>query len=30
LDYEVRKGGRYMNPKEWCHCLFEISKRAKK
>lgn len=30
LHYEVRKGGRYMNPIEWCYCLFEISKRAKK
>lgn len=30
LHYEVRKGGRYMNPKERCHCPFEISKRAKK
>lgn len=24
LHYEVRKGGRYMNPIEWCGCLLDI------
>lgn len=26
LHYEVRKGNRYMNPIEWCYCLFDILK----
>lgn len=26
LHYEVRKGKRYLNPIEWCCCLFEIWK----
>lgn len=30
LHYEVRKDSRYLNPIEWCYCLFEISKRSKK
>lgn len=24
LHYEVRKGKRFLNPKEWCYCLSEI------
>jgi murein DD-endopeptidase MepM/ murein hydrolase activator NlpD len=26
LHYEVRKGKRFLNPKEWCYCLLEILK----
>lgn len=26
LHYEVRKDKRYLNPKEWCYCLFDILK----
>lgn len=26
LHYEVRKGNRYLNPSDWCGCLFEILK----
>lgn len=26
LHYEVRKGSHYLNPKEWCYCLFEVLK----
>jgi murein DD-endopeptidase MepM/ murein hydrolase activator NlpD len=26
LHYEVRKGKRFLNPKEWCSCLLEILK----
>jgi len=26
LHYEIRKGKRFLNPKEWCYCLFEILK----
>lgn len=24
LHYEVRKGNRYLNPTEWCYCLFKV------
>lgn len=24
LHYEIRKGKRYLNPKEWCYCLLRI------
>ncbi len=24
LHYEVRKGKRWLNPKEWCYCLLEL------
>lgn len=24
LHYEVRKGKRYLNPREWCNCLLEM------
>lgn len=24
IHYEIRKGKRYLNPKEWCYCLFEM------
>ncbi|MDL2310168.1 M23 family metallopeptidase [Parabacteroides sp. OttesenSCG-928-B22] len=24
LHYEVRKGNRFLNPKEWCYCLLSI------
>lgn len=24
LHYEIRKGRRFLNPKEWCYCLYEI------
>lgn len=30
LHYEVRKDSRYLNPIEWCYCLFQISKHSKK
>jgi len=26
LHYEVRKGKRFLNPSEWCYCLFELMK----
>ena len=26
LHYEVRKGNRFLNPIEWCYCLFEVFK----
>jgi len=26
LHYEIRKGKRFLNPAEWCGCLFEILK----
>jgi Membrane proteins related to metalloendopeptidases len=26
LHYEIRKGKRYLNPAEWCYCLFQILK----
>lgn len=26
LHYEVRKGGRFLNPREWCDCLWEMMK----
>lgn len=26
LHYEVRKGKRFLNPTEWCYCLFEVFK----
>ena len=24
LHYEVRKGNRFLNPSEWCYCLYKI------
>ena len=24
LHYEIRKSKRFLNPKEWCYCLFEM------
>lgn len=30
LHYEVRKGKRFLNPAEWCCCLFEILKNNNK
>ncbi|WP_046151751.1 M23 family metallopeptidase [Parabacteroides sp. HGS0025] len=26
LHYEIRKDKRYLNPKEWCYCLFDVFK----
>ena len=26
LHYEVRKGNRFLNPTEWCYCLYELLK----
>lgn len=26
LHYEIRKGNRYLNPTEWCYCLFNVFK----
>lgn len=26
LHYEIRKGKRFINPVEWCHCLFGMMK----
>lgn len=30
LHYEVRKGKRFLNPAEWCGCLFELFKNDNK
>lgn len=27
LHYEVRKGKYFLNPKEWCYCLYDIIKK---
>lgn len=26
LHYEIRKGSRFLNPKEWCYCLYNMMK----
>lgn len=28
LHYEVRKGKRFLNPREWCYCLSNVLKKA--
>lgn len=30
LHYEIRKGKRFLNPTEWCSCLFDILKNNNK
>jgi murein DD-endopeptidase MepM/ murein hydrolase activator NlpD len=30
LHYEIRKGKCFLNPREWCYCLFEMLKNSNK